>query len=187
MAAPRNADIRRKILKTTTRLLQKNSFAEISLANIAKEAGISKGTLYYYYNNKEDILFDITDRYLDQLARRLRQWVTDESKDTSYKRFLRYVLQNGVYDKSGNLRLFLVTAAISGNNELRARLARKYNEFCDMIAKLVAERRPELDARHISWMLLSMMDGLLIQSQLKNEALDVDAFIETMVTMMDET
>ena len=68
MAAPRNDNVKEKILDAATGLLDTQTFADISLAEIAAAAGVSKGTLYYYYKNKTDILFDLTNRYLD------RQW-----------------------------------------------------------------------------------------------------------------
>ncbi|MEG1745290.1 MAG: TetR/AcrR family transcriptional regulator, partial [Ruthenibacterium sp.] len=58
MAAPRNANIKEKILQTTAELLQTTSFESVTLAGIATAAEISKGTLYYYYSSKDDILLD---------------------------------------------------------------------------------------------------------------------------------
>ena len=65
MAAPRNDNVKEKILDAATGLLNTQTFADISLAEIAAAAGVSKGTLYYHYKNKTDILFGITNRYLD--------------------------------------------------------------------------------------------------------------------------
>ena len=64
MAAPRKENIKDIVLNATTALLENHSFAEISLAEIAKAAGISKGTLYYHYKTKSEIFFDLADRYL---------------------------------------------------------------------------------------------------------------------------
>ena len=66
MAAPRKDNVKDLILTTTERLLEHKKLSDISLAEIAREAEISKGTLYYHYKNKNDILFDITDKYLEQ-------------------------------------------------------------------------------------------------------------------------
>lgn len=52
MAAPRNDNVKEKILDAATGLLDTQTFADISLAEIAAEAGVSKGTLYYYYKIK---------------------------------------------------------------------------------------------------------------------------------------
>ena len=50
MAAPRNENIREKILSAAEDLLASEKMSDISLADIAKEAGVSKGTLYYYFS-----------------------------------------------------------------------------------------------------------------------------------------
>ena len=51
MAAPRNDNVKEKILDAATGLLNTQTFADISLAEIAAAAGVSKGTLYYHYKN----------------------------------------------------------------------------------------------------------------------------------------
>lgn len=185
MAAPLNADIQGTILHAARQLLAEASFAEISLSAIAKAAGVSKGTLYYYYKNKDEILFDIADQYLDRLAESLRRWVDDASKDTSYIRLIRYVLRDGVHDKSGGLRLYLIAAALGGEGELRDRLLAKYREFQGMLAAEIAKRCPGRDAGHEAWAVLALMDGLLVQHRLDNPSLDVDRFIEQLVCAMD--
>ena len=57
MAAPHNDNIKEKILDAATALLAEKSFNEISLSEIAKKSGVSKGSVYYYYKNKDDILY----------------------------------------------------------------------------------------------------------------------------------
>ena len=44
MAAPRNDNVKEKILDAATGLLDTQTFADISLAEIAAAAGVSKGT-----------------------------------------------------------------------------------------------------------------------------------------------
>ena len=56
MAAPRNDNIKEKILESASKLLQTRTFGDISIADIAKAAGVTKGSIYYYYNSKEDLL-----------------------------------------------------------------------------------------------------------------------------------
>lgn len=186
MAAPLNAGIREKILAATSRLLEARSFAHISLAEIAKAAGISKGTLYYYYNSKEALLFDIVEQYMSRLAYRLESWITDKSKDTSYRRLLRYAFQCGIYDQSGNLRLHLLAAAVAGDDSLREKLLQKYAYFHQVLAAHIHARRPGVDAGDVAWMVLTMMDGLLMQNQLQNPDFSVDDAIENAVALIEK-
>lgn len=185
MAAPRNADIPGHILDVTAKLLKSSSFAEISLADIARAAGISKGTVHYHYKNKNDILFDIADRYLALLETRLTTWLNDPGKDTSYIRLLRYTFKDGIFDQSGSMRLYLVAAGVSGNEEVRSKLLLRYNTFKEMLDEAIRRRCPGIDANYTAWAILTAMDGLLVQSLLGNTEIDIDLFIEKTVRQMD--
>ncbi|MEL7571009.1 MAG: TetR/AcrR family transcriptional regulator, partial [Eubacteriaceae bacterium] len=48
-----------KILKTAIDMMQKKGFDNITIKGISKNAGVSVGSFYYYFNSKDDILLDI--------------------------------------------------------------------------------------------------------------------------------
>lgn len=50
------------ILDTLEKLLKKKSIEEISVSEIAKEAGIAKGSIYYYFKSKDEILYAVIER-----------------------------------------------------------------------------------------------------------------------------
>ena len=186
MAAPLGTQIRERILESAAALMKERSFFDISLADIARAARISKGTLYYYYNSRDAILFDLTDRYLQKLSDDLLAWVDNEEKDTSLPRLLRYTFSRGVYDKSGSMRLFLIAEAVSGKGDVRDKLLEKYAHFKNVLAQKIAARKPGADGEYLAWLTLTVMDGMLVQSQLENPALDTDAFIEATARLITE-
>ncbi|NMG67536.1 TetR family transcriptional regulator [Azoarcus indigens] len=55
------------ILAEAARLFAEKGFHNASMAELAKACGVSKPLLYHYYRDKEHILFDIADSYMDQL------------------------------------------------------------------------------------------------------------------------
>ncbi|HPZ00484.1 MAG TPA: TetR/AcrR family transcriptional regulator [Clostridiales bacterium] len=175
MAAPRKEDVKTIIMDATETLLSSHSIDNITLAMIAGEAGISKGTLYYHYKNKESILIDITDRYLSDQRDQLSIWAENEKKDTSFHRLLKYVIERNVYETGP--RLHLLYNACIGNEEVRAMIVDRYREFSSYIAKLIAKRVEGMDPNYLSWMLLLLSDGLILQSELKTPGFDVQHFI----------
>lgn len=56
----RSRQTRDDILKATAHLLNRNPLGEVSTNHIAKKTGISIGTLYKYYPNKDAILADLS-------------------------------------------------------------------------------------------------------------------------------
>ena len=109
MAAPRKDNIKEKILQATTELLKTTALADISLAEIAAAAGISKGTLYYHYKTKNEVFLDITQRFLDEQWEDLIRWTDNKEKDTSLNRLVRYVAERDI--ASAGLRLQLLQDA----------------------------------------------------------------------------
>lgn len=176
MAKPLNDNIRDRIMQTAKNLLAQQSFSDISLAIIAKKAKISKGTLYYHYNNKYDILCDIASEYLNKLADELIVWVDNRDKDTSTERLARFVLERGVGDENGNLRIYLISEAVSGNGEVAQKLKDQYRIFKELLAKRIKERGGK-DPEYAAWLMLALCDGLMVQTQLKNSELDIPEFI----------
>ena len=184
MAAPRNENIKEKILASAEELLSTRKMSDISLADIARHAGVSKGTIYYYYKNKNDLLFDITDKYLDQQFQDLITWTEDASKDTSMHRLIKYVLQRDV--ETANLRLHLFYDSAAGNEMLRERLLGRYRDFATILTEKISQRTSNIPADYLAWLLLLLSDGLFIHKTIGNPMIDVDDFIKNSETYLEQ-
>jgi len=57
----RNRDIEKQkaVIKATIKVISEIGFASASISKIAKEAGVSAGTIYIYYQNKEDLVLSV--------------------------------------------------------------------------------------------------------------------------------
>jgi len=62
---------RRDILDAATRVFARRGFANATLDEIAREAEFSKGTLYLYFTNKEDIIYNILKYKAEVMKRAL--------------------------------------------------------------------------------------------------------------------
>ena len=58
---------REQILQSAAKIFATEGFDRASMAQLAKECGISKANIYHYYDSKDAILFDILDSYLSEL------------------------------------------------------------------------------------------------------------------------
>lgn len=58
---------RQAICKNAVRLFKKNGFGAVGVRDIAKESGISIGTLYNYFSTKEEIIFALVDALTKEL------------------------------------------------------------------------------------------------------------------------
>lgn len=170
-----NDDVQKMILDAAEDLLAQKSLKEVTLAQIADHANVAKGTVYYYYKNKEDILFAIFDRYLADQWKQLNDWTSNAAKDTRLPRLIKYVLARDI-DKTG-IRLHFIFEAADGNEVLRQKLMERYLKFEKEIAAKIQERQDNVDSDYLSWLALMVSDGLIIQKTLGNDQLDTDRFI----------
>lgn len=60
-ARPSGDERQQAILDTAARLIQQRSFADISVDDLAKGAGISRPTFYFYFASKEAVLLSLMD------------------------------------------------------------------------------------------------------------------------------
>lgn len=58
---PSGDDREQAILATAARLLEERSFADISVDNLAKGAGLSRPTFYFYFKSKEALLLALLE------------------------------------------------------------------------------------------------------------------------------
>lgn len=176
MAAPRKDNVKELILNAAEALLKYKRISDISLSEIAQTAGISKGTLYYHYKNKNVVLCDLTDRYLEEQWNDLIIWTSDKSKDTSLNRLVKYVLERDIATVS--MRLHFFYDAMLGNEEIRQKLLSWYSRFADLIGLKMGERtKDQIAPEYLSWLILLLSDGLFIHKTLANPQLDIPEFI----------
>ena len=73
------------ILDSMQRLMQKKDTRSISVSEIAKEAGIGKGSIYYYFKSKEEIVDAVIERSYSDAIQKAKELVQDPALDAQTK------------------------------------------------------------------------------------------------------
>jgi AcrR family transcriptional regulator len=69
---------RQQIVEGAVRLFTKKGFHKTTTREIAKECGLSIGTMYEYIQTKEDVLYLVCEYIHTQLEQRLQQLISEE-------------------------------------------------------------------------------------------------------------
>jgi AcrR family transcriptional regulator len=88
---------RRQLLELSTDLFARHSFAELSMARIAREAGISKALLYHYFPSKQELFVATLAQAAEEVRRRTEPdpaLPPAEALANSLDAFLEWVEQN---------------------------------------------------------------------------------------------
>src|SRR5262249_12267035 len=70
-------DLPERMLDTAARLFGARRFHEVRMDDVAAEAGVSKGTLYRYFRDKDEMYLALLGRASDQLVQLLRGRVAE--------------------------------------------------------------------------------------------------------------
>jgi AcrR family transcriptional regulator len=148
---------RRQLLELGTELFARHGYEELSMARIAREAGISKALLYHYFPSKQAYFVAA----LEQAAAELAQATEPDPEKSpveqlagSLDAFLAWVETHmGAYDK--------LIRSVGAVPEVRELVERVRDETAERIlAGLPNEPTPELRAAVRGW--LWFMDGVVL-------------------------
>lgn len=106
--AVKTEDKRRRILSAALDCFEKQGFGAARMDDIARGAGVAKGTIYNYFKSKEELLRALAEGFAGVMRRNLENVARDQDKDLSFKEtFLKIAapLIDGTPRSKRNLRI----------------------------------------------------------------------------------
>jgi AcrR family transcriptional regulator len=139
MREPRQQRSRHKvqlIFEATTRLLEKRGLEALTTNAIAASAGVSIGTLYQFFPNKEAILENLADREMAEMSARVTQVMEDPTILTTCARIeaIVHAVAASYGSRQTAHRLVMEHALAQGSNRLAPLLGK-------MVTHLSSERK----------------------------------------------
>jgi len=186
---PDKTSNRTRIIDAAGKLMADKGVKQTTLADIAREAGISRGTLFYYYASKNDLIYDILEKHLSDLTDAIFASLPRRRSSTAD---LASVLQSALTgiiqdENNGRINLYLLQEAIIDNSDLKDRFAVKYQTWRELIAGQIARAFGISDSRRLAalgTLLLAMIDGLTIQFLLAPQSVNFPEVAQQMVSMI---
>ena len=114
------------ITEALKRLLQKNVYSNISVQEIADEAGYSKGGVLHYFPTKDDIYVDLINDMYKELARSHKKILdSDLNFDEMAPISSLLGVENFVLDK-GNIRIIINIVLYSFENDIMRAMLKEF-------------------------------------------------------------
>jgi TetR/AcrR family transcriptional regulator, cholesterol catabolism regulator len=153
------------IYRAAARIFQRKGYAATSLQDIADEVGLLKGSLYYYIESKEDLLYGIT-RYIHAVARE----VVEETRamDGLASDRLAHLIERHIVTMIHNLDMTraFYTDYNALSSERRASVMHERTEYERFTQELIEEGQAagefctELDAHLMTSAILTMLNSV---------------------------
>jgi AcrR family transcriptional regulator len=187
-----NEDQRREqILDATMKLFVTKGFEQTTVEQIAHAAGLSKGAVYWYFKSKLEILFALTDRYVEngQMAL-LRTAEFDQFGAEALYKAHRYIYQDQLDHPESRLLFNQLMALSKRYPEITERL-KEYNKGWEELATRLLDKGVELGiyhqihTRNLAQAINGMWAGLSVHQQFDPE-IDILGGIETATKLFYE-
>jgi len=178
-------DNRKRILEAATKLFIEQGSQQTSLADIARSLQISKGTLYYYYSTKADLIFDVTDLYMQELTEGLLEWAKSLDKELPPENILETVFKTIIQAQTrGKLHIYLIHEAITHHPALKEKIQSAYRRWKGTLKEgLDAVFGTTIDTQLYANIILTMLTGGIIHTIIGVEMPPLKDLIHTLLNV----
>jgi TetR/AcrR family fatty acid metabolism transcriptional regulator len=141
--AAASLDKRERILRAAVKVFARKGFYAARVSEIAKAAGVADGTIYLYFENKDDVLVSLFDDRITRLIAVLEKEISVEGRSFE-ERFRRVIeLQLGLLDGQRELAEVVTVNLRQSTRLLKQYATPLFTKYIDVMARLVAEGQRE--------------------------------------------
>lgn len=125
-----------QIIDAAVKVIAQNGYHNSQVSKIAKEAKVADGTIYLYFENKEDILISLFEEKLGAFVDRIEERL---EKETLVERKLFYLIEMHLSQLEEDRCLALVTQLElrQSNKQLRTKINAVLKKYLDLIDSVV--------------------------------------------------
>ncbi len=185
---------RRNIALSCRELLLEHGIKDLTISQIAQVAGVGKGTVYEYFSNKEDIVFEIISSFIMEHEKRLFE-ISEQEMSTKEKIYQFYFLffDDDMYKKQ--LKIYREFIAITMTNPSKQMIEFSIECNSKIIAisgKIIADaiQKGELveEAIHMVQPLAIFYTGLIVEEQKSalNAKEEITNLLDTLFILMEK-
>ena len=187
-----NPEKQDRILNSALKEFAQKGYQNASTNEIVKEAEISKGLLFHYFNNKKDLYLFLHDHFIDIFMEEIHAKINWTEKDIfeRYRDIARLKFQ--VYQKYPEMLNFIKNVYSEDSSEVRPDLERRKKEllskgYADLFGDIDTSKfKDGIDVQRAKNIIFWTMEGFAYQYQGSVATLQLETMdIEDLIAQMD--
>ena len=166
---------RGRIIEAAAQVFARKGFAGTIIADIAVQAGIGKGTIYEYFDSKEDLFFAVFQWFIGNTGAEAKVSISALGRPASERlEALSDSLMNSWVELRDQFSLLMEFWSASASSQMRERFKQAfrqaYTDFRHIVSSLIrdgigsGEFRSDVDPDSIAAALVGTWDALLLQA-----------------------
>lgn len=180
---------RERILAAAQSLMAEKGIKKTSLADIARAVGISKGTLFYHFASKDDLVNDILADHFTNLVNMTKEHLPQHLEKKTPSQILQMLFDQFTGDlEITRLDLYLLQEGIQGNDNINEKFMQRKRNWRQVIAEDLETLFHISNPVHVSAlsaMILAIIDGLALQILVEPGSINTAEITATLAEMID--
>ena len=176
---------KKSILLTAFRMFAEQGYDGVSLNNIIKETGLTKGGVYYHFSGKEELFKEVVEMYiLHYFTEKVRDIVLNRGQTIKERLKDLYCIPAALLQEAKTLfstdsnafAFHLMFDAARKSDYMKNKCAEYYQEITELIGTLLKEGidtykiKSDIDIASLSIEIVSVIDGAQIYSSMVSDA-----------------
>jgi len=175
-------------------LFVRKGIRDLTISEVAKSAGIGKGTIYEYFKNKEEIVFEIVSILMQEHSEKLLSEIEQiECTKDKIKKFSELFYNTDDYELREIYKEFISITLINPNDEMiefqTQSNERYYEWFKEIIQEGIDKNELIEESIELARGIFVMSKGMFIISRTTNTVddlkLELDTFIDTIFKLLE--
>lgn len=188
MSNPKTSDVKEAIIRESTKLFLANGFRGTSVKEITEKARIGRGTLYWYFKSKDEILVTILRRFEEEFLEGLIEAVNNCQGNfiAKYKVFHKCATEFARDNRDLALAFnALLNEIVGSNNEAENEVKAIYEKYRRFIQGMLEDGKrdgsvgKDVDTELYAHVIIASHTGMLVQWFVNEKSIDVREFVKT--------
>lgn len=127
-----------KIIDAATKVFAKRGFYQAKISEIAKEAGIADGTVYIYFENKDDILISLFEEQMKSVLNNMVSHISEE--DDPVRKFEIFALTHlRLIEEHKDMAEIIQVELRQSSKFMKEYRNEKFAQYLDIIGEIILE------------------------------------------------
>ncbi len=186
---------KRFIITTTAGIFNKKGYAGTSLSDLTEATGLTKGSIYGNFENKEEVALAVFDYNYGQLNKELTRQIQKEDtyhdKLMVYTRFYHHFMET-YFNEGGCPILNTAIEADDTNHLLKEKAAKAVLKWKNSIIDLIkggietGEFKPGVDHSQIALSIIALIEGGIMIAKVTNTPASLDKVLKTVAMLIHQ-
>ncbi|MFV5691218.1 TetR/AcrR family transcriptional regulator [Flavobacterium sp. LT1R49] len=186
---------RQLIIEKTASLFNKNGYAGTSLSDITAATGLTKGSIYGNFKNKEEVVIAVFKHSSEELSKKVDEVISVENK--AYRQLIAFIdfYRNNwfsIFEKGGCPLLNSATEADDAMPFMKTTVQLSFMHWANKVAKIIElgiekkEFNKEINPKDYANTFIMLIEGGILLSKMANKPDNLYLALDRIVKIINE-